>query len=902
MRFKFRVGAAALRSLPFFSPSIKSFLYTAVVLVVAIATCLFPAVLCADDAGNLPLAAGWAVQSSAKTQAAGQGISQSGYAAVGWYPTSVPSTVFAALVANNVYPDPDFGMNLRSVPGVAYKIGANFSHQDMPKDSPFRVSWWYRTEFDLPRTAWFGRTIWLNFHGINYRANIWMNGRQLANSDDVAGAFRRYEFDVTSFARPGARNALAVEVFPPTPHDLAITFVDWNPLPPDKDMGIWQAVFLTSSGPVTVRNAQVVTALDPPDFSTAHLTVSADLHNTSDHAMQGTVRGTITRAVGFSQDVTLAPGETKRVTFAPDHFDQLNITGADLWWPYGMGAPHLQRLHIEFAQQDEISDAQNIQFGISEITSELSQGHRLFKVNGKKVLIRGGGWTSEMLLRDTTDRWRKDFDYVKGMNLNTVRLEGKLMDDGFFDLADRYGILVMAGWCCCDHWEQWGHWKSDEQTVATASLRDQALRLRSHPSVFVWLDGSDNPPPQEVESAYIAVLKRASWPKPVLSSAQEKPTRVTGPTGVKMTGPYDYVPPDYWLQDTRHGGAFGFNTETSPGPAIPPVETLKQMLGADHLWPIDEVWDYHAGGGEFKNLDRYNKALTRRYGPAKDLQDYLWKSQAIAYEGERAMFEAFALNKYNSTGVIQWMLNNAWPSLIWHLYDYYWRPAGGYFGVQRACEPLHAQYSYSDKTVSVVNSFEKPFSALTLVAKVYDINAHEQYSHEQKVDVDADAVAPGFAVPDQPGISVTYFLKLTLTDSSGQLLSSNFYWLSTKPDTLSWGGSNWYYTPQSAYADLTLLSQLPHVDLTANATFSTDGNRGIARVHIQNPSTTVAFLARARLTKGKGGDDVSPVLWDDNYVSLLPGEQRDLGATYMLEDLGGSTPAVEIDGWNVNRQ
>ena len=330
-----------------------------------------------------------------------------------------------------------------------------------------------------------------------------------------------------------------------------------------------------------------------------------------------------------------------------------------------------------------ISDTQSISFGIVQTDSEMTpEGYRLFKVNGKPVLVRGGGWAPDMMLRVDESRREAEFRYVKEMGLNTIRLEGKLEDESFIERADRDGILVMAGWCCCDAWEKWGKWNEENKRISVSSLRDQLLRLRKHPSLLVWLNGSDNPPPADREQAYLDVEKEIHWPKPVISSATAKKAEVSGDSGVKMSGPYDYVPPDYWLLDTKAGGAYGFNTETSPGPAVPPFEELKTFIPEDKLWPIGDAWNFHAGGGKFKNIDLFTHALEMRYGSAKGAADYAWKSQAMTYEGQRAMFEAYGRNKYKSTGIIQWMLNNAWPGLIWHLYSYDLRPAGGYFGIE----------------------------------------------------------------------------------------------------------------------------------------------------------------------------------------------------------------------------
>src|SRR5207237_878839 len=432
------------------------------------------------------------------------------------------------------------------------------------------------------------------------------------------------------------------------------------------------------------------------------------------------------------------------------------------------------------------------------------KGHRLFNVNGRKVLIRGAAWAPDLLFRWSSERLNGDLAYVRDMGMNTIRLEGRLDRDELFEKTDRLGILVMAGWTCCDAWERWDNWTGDQTRVAAASLHDQITRLRTHPSVFVWLNGSDNPPPANVEKMYLDIEKELQWPNPVSSSASEQKAGVSGPSGVKMTGPYEYVPPVYWLADTQAGGAYGYNTETSPGPAIPPRESLEKFIPKDHLWPMDDIWNYHAGGERFTTVNVFTDGLTRRYGEATSLDDYERKAQAMTYDGERAMFEAYGRNKYTATGVIQWMLNNAWPSLIWHLYDYYLVPAGGYFGTKKACERVHVQYSYDDNSVAVINGEQQPVSEVKVTARLYNLDATLKGSREATLDLLADTSKKAFDLPAIPDLNSTYFLQLELRDNAGRELSSNFYWLSTKPDVLDWKGrADTAYAPQSCFADLT---------------------------------------------------------------------------------------------------
>jgi exo-1,4-beta-D-glucosaminidase len=842
---------------------------------------------------------GWQIQSSAKVGVDGAAISSTSYRPSGWYRATVPSTVVGSLVEDSVYRDPFFGMNLRSIPGTTFPIGANFVHTAMDPQSPFALPWWYRTTFRVPATMR-GKRISLNFDGINYRANIWLNGHRLADSSAVAGTYRRYELDVTDLVNRSGLNALAVQVSAPTPPDLQTTWVDWNPSPPDKDMGIWQPAYLSASGDVVIRYPEVVSRVDTATLRSAQLTVVTTLRNLTAHSVAGTLSGRI-GTVAFSKLVTLGPNDTALVRFTPDSFPQLNLTSARLWWPVQMGNPELYDLSLQFTSNGQVSDRQNLRFGIREVTSEATpKGGRLFRVNGRRILIRGGGWAPDMFFRPQPQRQDDQLRYALDMHLNTLRLEGNYENDRFFHQTDSLGILVMTGWVCCDAWEEWAKWGPEQHSIAAASLRDQIRRLRGHPSVFVWLNGSDNPPPADVEQTYLAIEQQEAWPNPTVSSASAKPTTVTGASGVKMTGPYDWVPPSYWMQDSTHGGAWAYNTETSPGAAVPPIESMRRMIPAvDIKWPLDTVWFYHAAGGQFTHLlDQFNKALATRYGEPTSAEDYTKTSQLMTYEGERAMFEAYRRNKYVSTGVIQWMFNNAWPSIYWHLFDWYLRPAGGYFGAKKANESVHVLYSYDDRSIAVVSASgaRAPVRGARLRARIFGVDGSQKFAKDTVIDVPADSSMRVFLLPEPAGVEGAYFVDLRLIGADGNPISSNFYWLSTRPDVLA-DTSTWYMTPVKSYADYTALRGMAPQSVHAHATFTSRGDSGQARVMLHNPGPGIVFFTRLQIT-GRGGEEALPVIWDDNYISLLPGEQRYFTAKYRVRDLGGARPALKVTGWN----
>jgi exo-1,4-beta-D-glucosaminidase len=347
------------------------------------------------------------------------------------------------------------------------------------------------------------------------------------------------------------------------------------------------------------------------------------------------------------------------------------------------------------------------------------------------------------------------------------------------------------------------------------------------------------------------------------------------------------------------GGGYGFNTETSPGPAVPPIESVKAMLPKEHWWPIDDWWNFHAGGGAFKDIHVFTNALDARYGKANSLEDYTAKAQAQAYEGIRAMYEAYSRDKYTSGGVIQWMLNNAWPSMIWHLYDWYLRPGGGYFGAKTAMQPLDPVYGYDDNSIYVVNSRFEEAKGLHVTTKVLNLDMSEKFSNDSTIDVPDDGVVKVVSLPEISGLSTTYFVALKISDASGQTVGSNFYWLSTKPETIDWAKSTWYMTPTLSYADFTELSQLPKVKLGVTEHSERQGEDEITHVTLENPTKNLAFFVRLKVDKGRGGEEILPVLWTDNYISLLPSEKREFTAKYRASELGAAKPSVEVSGFNV---
>jgi exo-1,4-beta-D-glucosaminidase len=827
---------------------------------------------------------GWNVASSADVNQAAPDVSSVGFDVGGWTPTIVPSTIVGALASHGDVADPYTGTNITSIPERA-----------------FSVPWWYRTTFSLG-VAPNGTRTELHLDGVNYRADVWVNGRLVAGADRVVGTFRRFSLDVTGFVHPGV-NALAIEVQPVDPkHDLTVTWIDWNPMPPDHGMGLWQPVWISRSGGVTITDPRVAADLPLPDTSSADITVSATVTNTSASRVTTVVKGTIKGLASFDASVDVAAGASQVVTFSPPSVPALHVADPPIWWPYGMGSQPVEDLTMTASVAGLLSDTAHTTFGIREVSADKTARHHLrFQVNGRPLLVLGAGWASDMLLRPTPGRVDEQLGYVRDLGLNTVRLEGKLESDHFFDRADRLGIMVLPGWMCCDRWQKNSKWSTEDYAIAGESMYDQAIRLRNHPSVLAYAVGSDRSPPHDIATMYADALSRAGWPLPVLASASQGGAAPFGPTGVKMTGPYDWVPPGYWYDPKGQGAAFGFNTETSTGASIPELESLRRFMRPEELralWTEPTTPQAHAGTGEsvFNNFRIFDRAMSARLGAPTSLADYVEKSQVLQYEGERAMFEAFSANRYRSTGVIQWMLNNGWPSLHWNLFDWYLEPNGSYFGAKEALRSLHVLYRYDNGSVDVVDRGWQDVAGARVTARVYALDGKLLGERHATVDVPRDGVVRALTHLTGADRNRTYFLQLTLAYASGATIDTNTYWLARDMDHSAFSRSHWFVTPTSSYADLRALERLPVTHVVSSACVSNGPQEQMStRVRVTNPTNHIAFFVRLRLSMR--GTDIAPVAWTDNDLTLPPGASRTVTASYRAD--GEGDPRISVTGWNV---
>jgi exo-1,4-beta-D-glucosaminidase len=840
--------------------------------------------------GRIELKENWKSQRNSQILSDGKTISSSSNHSENWLKTSVPSTVMNVLTNNGFYKD--------------IFVSDNYSKIDKTQ---FDDSWWYKTTFDLP-TLLPENQISLHFDGINYYANIWLNGKLIASRNTVFGTFRQFKFDITAVAKKKG-NVLAVEIFRAQPGDFNIGFVDWNPRPLDENMGIWRPVYVEINGKVGLKNTVVQSKVNITTLKEAWLTLKTELENNTNEIISGTLIGKI-GANEFRYPVKLNPKENKDLTLTSKEIASLYIKNPKLWWCNNLGKPNLHQLSLRFETNKNCTDSDEITFGIREIETYFTpEGHKGFMLNGKKILIKGAGWTDDIFLRDSKQSLETQLQYVKHMNLNTLRFESIWgTSQEVYDLCDKYGIMAMVGWSCQWEWIEYlgkpcdafgGIQTEADVNLALESLTDQILWLRNHPSIFVWFLGSDKLPKPELEIKYKNLIEKIDN-RPYLLTAGTRTSEVSGSVGVKMNGPYEYVSPNYWFEDTKNGGAFGFNTETSPGAQIPSLESIKKIIPEDKLWPISADWNYHCTNSlvAFKNLEVNTSMIENRYGKAQNLNDYLMKSDIMGYESMSGMFAGFRARIPISTGIIQWMLNSAWPSFYWQLYDYYLLPTSGYYATKKANNINQLIYDYSKNEIIAVNESLNPENNLKAEITVYDFNSNLLKQETIAFNINSITSKSVFKMDSyNEGI----FLNLKLFNKKGIQIASNFYWLSNKKDVFDWSKTFWGNTPLKEYADFTKLNDLPKSKISTTYSVKKVGNNEELNVSLTNTNSKIAFFIHLNVTDNLS-NTLFPAFWDDNYISILPNEKRTFKCVFPMYTISKNKKQLVISGWNIDTQ
>ncbi len=714
------------------------------------------------------------------------------------------------------------------------------------------------------------------------------------------------------------------------------------------------------AGPLAVGNAYVIQQ-NAPGLASSALTVTADITNSASTALRGRFSAAIAApdhgrpVIVVSRLVAVPAHATQTVTLQPAAYPALRITRPRVWWPYQMGGQPLYTLVTWITRNGQVLNSTHEQFGIRTVTTYLTgrspeapAGARVFTINGRRFVVRGGGFSPNLFLRYSAADTARQVVLLRNLGLNTLRLEGHIMPGDFFSQMDRAGILVNAGYQCCDAWQLPsggpGVTSADYKVLGLSALT-LGQRLRNHPSVFSF-QWSDNPPTPRQEKVSLAGFRQAGFGDPLISSAEYNSSPVLGPSGEKE-GPYDWVPPSYWYDSSHYqsgdstrtnvGGAWAYDSEQSAGDTVPTLDSISRFMSPRdqaELWKNPGYNQYHANyepghhGYAFGTLFNFDQALAARYGPWPGLASYVRKAQLQDYENTRAQFEAYLAHSTSkptpSTGTIYWQVNKGWPSLLWNLYNSDGDQAGSYFGAQEANRSLHAFYALDTHAVGVDNLTGTRQAGLSLEARVYslagrrlqDLRAGPVTLASQQVSNDLGRlrVPPATSAPAPAQV---YFAQLLLR-RHGALLDNNVYWLSTQPDVPDWPKT--LGNPQAtmtSYANLRALSSLPAAAVRARAVTSRQLGPGgaavparawVTRVTITNISSrqAAAFFLRADVRRGTrsgrvlpGGSELASSTWAGNDITLWPGQTQTLTVSYSAADLHGATPVISLSGWNV---
>jgi hypothetical protein len=817
----------------------------------------------ADSKDVVSLSTGnWKVAPQMEVTQTGEQVSLPGYRAGAWVAAQVPGTVFGSYVSDGLEKEPTYGDNIYKVDKAKY-------------DRDF----WYRTEFTVPTRRQAGN-LWLNFDGVNRDADVYLNGKSVGG---MRGFMQRGRFNITNLVHVGGRNGLAVLDHLPqggansaSPSFICSGGWDWMPRVPGLNMGIYKDVYLSRTGAVSLADPWVRT--DLPTRAQADLSVQVELANSSAAPAAGILTGVIQPGgIAFSRAITLGPGETKAVTLDSRAVPALRVRNPRLWWPNGYGAPSLYTCQLAFRVGGAVSDTKTVRFGIRKYTYDTDGGILHFHINGVRVFPKGGNWgMAEFMLRCHGKDYDTKLRFHQAMHFNMIRnWMGMTADEAFYEACDRYGMMVWD-----EFWLNSGGGLPADVNVFRANAIEKIKQFRSHPCIALWCgenEGDPAPPLNDWLRADILTYDGGD--------RRYQPNSHAG--DLSGSGPWHNLSLKQYFRKAPNESSIGdYGMRSEVGTAtVTSLESLKKFMPRADLWPRDMMWNQHFLGSSAGNAgpDGYNDDIDTRYGMAGNVADYCRKAQLLNQETMKAIYEGW-LDHINTgaSGVLIWMSQSAYPSLVWQTYDYYYDLTGSYWGARSACEPVHIYWNAGDDRIRVVNTSLHTYPSLRAETWLYNMDGSQRLHHTASVASRPGTVADCFALHYPVGLSATHFLKLRLTDPAGAVISENFYWRGTK------------------YQRYTALNDLRRVRLAATSRLTTA--KGVDTLHadITNPigSHTVAFSIQAKAVRGRTGEAILPAFISDGDFSLVPGETRHLTLQFAHADAGMGTPRLTVDCWN----
>ena len=815
----------------------------------------------AGSDGTLPLSGGnWRLQRASMVAANGEQLSKAGFADNDWMVATVPGTVLTSYLNDGAIANPDFGDNQYAV-----------------SDSFFCADFWYRDEFTAPAAKHAGDHTWLNFDGINWKAEIYLNGQKVGRID---GAFMRGRFDVTALVHRGGANALAVRIIrvanPGSTKDKAAPTVnggalgrdnptfhasegwDWMSTIRGRDTGIWNGVTLTTSGPVKIENPLVTTKLPLPDTTHADVTIETTLRNLEPKAISGTLRVNFGE-VRVEAPVTVAAGESKAVTLSPSTQAALHLTNPKLWWPVGYGEPNLYPVSISFDVDGVESDRNSFQAGVRQFTYSEDGGVLKIWINGRRFIARGGNWGfSESMLRYRAREYDTVLRYHRDEHFNMIRnWVGQTGDEAFYDAADRYGVVVWQ-----DFWlaNPWDGPDPDDDEMFLANAKDYLLRIRNHASLGIFCGRNEGFPPQKIDDglrSYVAELEPGSH---YISSSADGP--------VSGHGPYRVEPLRYYFDHapTKLHSEMG-------SPNVVEMDDLRRTMPESAMWPQGFEWPLH----DYHEQNPFTTAVDQEFGGATNIADWDSIAQFVDYDAYRGMFEGQSKNRL---GLLIWMSHPAWPSLLWQTYDYFFDTDAGYYGAKKGAEPLHIQWNAATNAIEVVNYSAGEQAGLTARAQIINMDGAVKWEKSATLDSHEDSTASPIQLEFPAGLSRTHFIRLNLM-RDGKVVSSDFYLHGVKE------------------GDYQGIRELGPAKIKAKTHIKKDGAEWQITTELHNVSKVPALMVRVKAVRSRTGDLIVPALFSDNYIALMPGEKQSISISLEDADTRGEKPQVRVEGFNL---
>ncbi|MDR0429505.1 MAG: discoidin domain-containing protein [Tannerellaceae bacterium] len=834
----------------------------------------------------------WKLQRASLVEAKGETISTADYDDNQWMVATVPGTVLSSFINIGAVPDPNYADNQLQV-----------------SESYFLSDFWYRNEFTVSNPT---KYVFLNFNGVNWKANVFVNGKQVGRID---GAFMRGKFDVSKEIVNGS-NVLAVQIIKnahpgaikeqtawstdrnggipgadnPTFH--ATIGWDWIPTIRGRDIGIWNDVFLTFNGAVTIEDPFIRTELPLPDTTSANVLVEVRLKNHSDEAVNGTLKG-LYGEVAFEQTVSLLAKEEKMVKLDATSTPALHLENPKLWWPKGYGEPNLYDVTLSFDVDGKTSDKTTFKSGVRQMTFDenvytpfggmsfgffgAGESRRLsMYINGRRFVGFGGNWGfSESNLNYRGREYDIAVKYHADMNFTIIRnWVGQVGDEEFYEACDRHGIMVWQDFWLANPLDGPNPYYVD---MFNANANDFVKRIRNHPSIAIYVGRNEGNPPDEIDNYLRAMIRQVH---PGIHYISNSAMGV-----VSGGGPYRALSPKDYFQSYGHDK---FHSERGM-PNVMNYESLLAAFGENGIEPVNTLQtpnslyglhDYTLGGTPDPSAQAahsFNDMIEKAFGKPKDAKQFAEWAQWVNYNGYRAIFESRSEHR---RGMLLWMSHSAWPSMVWQTYDYYFDPTGAYFGCKKASEPIHIQWNPLREDIEVVNYHAR--NRLGLVAKAQLINqdGSVQWEKEATLDIQEDATVACFPLEFPASLSSAYFIKLKLTEN-GKLLSENFYWRGKE---------------EGNYRSL---HEVPKVKLDTRTVAERVGNTWQITTTLKNNTAAPALMVRLQVKGDKSNTRILPVFYSDNYLFLMPGEETAIAMELANSDTRGEKPVVEVTGFNL---